>query len=142
MNIFHVLSALPLLLGLSSAEPQRVVTRVTVVQQTTIFRIPVRPHAASPLVEWTEQKGPKCVPATEIVAALLSSPNSVDFVLRDRSRVRARIDEDCSALDFYDGFYVQPEDERLCARRDEISSRMGGSCKIEKFRSLVPQFKR
>ena len=67
---------------------------------------------------------------------------SVIVVLRDRSRVRARIDEDCSALDFYDGFYVQPEDEQLCARRDEISSRMGGSCKIEKFRSLVPQFKR
>jgi hypothetical protein len=73
---------------------------------------------------------------------MLSGQSSVDFVLRDRSRVRAMIDDDCSALDFYDGFYVQPDDDRLCVRRDEIRSRMGASCKIEKFRALVPQFRR
>lgn len=140
MNLFHFLSAVPLLLGLSSAEP-RVVSSVTI-EQTTIFRIPVRPHAPTPLVEWTERKGPKCLAAADIAGALLSGPDSVDFVLRDRSRVRARIDDDCSALDFYDGFYVQPTDERLCVKRDEIRSRMGASCRIEKFRSLVPQLRR
>ena len=141
MNLFHFFASLPLLLGLSSAEP-RGVTRVTTIEQTTIFRIPVRPHAATPLIEWTELKGPKCVPADDIAGALLSGPDSVDFVMRDRSRVRARIDDDCSALDFYEGFYVQPTDERLCVKRDEIRSRMGASCRIEKFRSLVPQLRR
>jgi hypothetical protein len=55
--------------------------------------------------------------------------------------VRAMVDDDCTALDFYDGFYVQPKDDRLCVRRDEIRSRMGASCRIEKFRSLTPSLK-
>jgi len=140
LNLFHFFAAIPLLLGLSGAE-SRQVSSVTI-EQRTIFRIPVRPHPPTPLVEWTEHKGPKCVPAGDISGALLSGPDSVDFVLRDRSRVRAQIDADCSALDFYDGFYVQPTDERLCVKRDEIRSRMGASCRIEKFRSLVPQLRR
>ncbi|MDP9087109.1 MAG: hypothetical protein M3N02_10165, partial [Pseudomonadota bacterium] len=102
----------------------------------------VRPHPVSPLVDWQEKNGPKCIPAAEIAGAMLSGQSSVDFVLRDRSRVRAMIDADCSALDFYEGFYVQPDDDRLCVRRDEIRSRMGASCRIEKFRALVPQFRR
>lgn len=140
MNLLHFLSSIPGLIGLGSAEPPSV-SRVTV-EQSTIWRIPVRPHPNSPLVEWLEKKGPKCIPAADIAGALLSRDGNVDFVLRDQSRVRARVDDDCSALDFYAGFYVQPEDERLCVQRDDIRSRMGGSCRIEKFRTLVPQFRR
>ncbi|MEO7786337.1 MAG: hypothetical protein ABIR77_00725 [Sphingomicrobium sp.] len=140
MNILHFLASIPVMLGLAAADP-RGVTSVTV-EQTTIWRIPVRPHPISPLIEWTEQKGPKCIPTADIAGVMLSGQSSVDFVLRDRSRVRARIDDDCSALDFYSGIYVQPEDERLCVKRDEIRSRMGASCRIEKFRTLVPQFRR
>jgi len=140
LNLLHFFSAIPVLLGLASAEP-RSVSRVTI-EQTTIWRIPVRPHPISPLVEWQEKKGPKCIPAADIAGAMLSGQSSVDFVFRDRSRVRALIDDDCSALDFYEGFYVQPEDDRLCVKRDEIRSRMGASCKIEKFRTLVPQLRR
>ena len=140
MNLLHFFAALPMLLGLSGAE-QRSVTRVTV-EQTTIWRIPVRPHSPAPLIEWTEGKGPKCLAAADIAGAMLSGQGSVDFVLRDRQRVRAMVDDDCTALDFYDGFYVQPKDDRLCVRRDEIRSRMGASCRIEKFRSLTPGLKR
>ncbi len=59
--------------------------------------------------------------------------------MADHSRVRAHIDEDCPALDFYGDFYLQPEDDRLCAGRDAIHSRMGGSCRIEQFRRLEPK---
>ena len=62
--------------------------------------------------------------------------------MADRSRVRAKIDDDCPAIDFYGGFYLQPEDDRVCAKRDEIRSRMGGSCRIERFRSLEARLKR
>jgi hypothetical protein len=62
-------------------------------------------------------------------------------VMANRARVRAQFDEGCPALDFYGGFYLQPEDERLCARRDAVHSRMGGSCRIERFKLLVPKFK-
>ncbi|MEO5640224.1 MAG: hypothetical protein ABIQ98_00480 [Sphingomicrobium sp.] len=140
MNLLHFFAAIPALLGLSSSEP-RGVSSITI-EQTTIFRIPVRPHPLTPMLDWQEKKGPKCLAAGDIAGAMLSGRNSIDFVLRDRSRVRAMIDDDCSALDFYDGFYVQPTDERLCVRRDEIRSRMGASCRIEKFKSLVPQLRR
>ena len=137
MRLFHFLSLVPAMLGIGASEPRRV-TRVTI-EQTTIFRIPVRPHPPlAPMIEWRESKGPKCLPAGAIVGAMLVGRDAIDFVTRDRQRFRARIDEDCTALDFYDGFYVQPQDDRLCARRDEIRSRMGASCRIEKFRLLTP----
>lgn len=141
MNLFHFLSLIPVLLGIAPAQP-RVVSTLTI-EQTTIFRIPVRPHPAmTPFIEWRERKGPKCLPAAAIAGAMLSGRDSIDFVTRDRQRFKARIDDDCTALDFYDGFYVQPQDDRLCAGRDEIRSRMGASCRIEKFRALVPVLRR
>ena len=45
------------------------------------------------------------------------------------------------ALDFYGGFYLQPDDDRICAKRETIRSRVGGSCRIERFRLLEPQVK-
>jgi hypothetical protein len=65
----------------------------------------------------------------------------VDFVLANRARIRARFDEGCPALDFYAGFYLQPQDDRLCAGRDAVHSRMGGSCTIDRFRLLVPKLR-
>ena len=68
--------------------------------------------------------------------------NGIDFILRGRQFVRARLDTDCEGLDFYGGFYLQSEDKRICARRDAISLRTGGSCRIEKFRTLTPRVDR
>jgi hypothetical protein len=95
-----------------------------------------------PEIEWVEHKGPKCIPTSGLRGALLFSAAQVDFVLANRGRVRAVLDEDCPALDFYGGFYLQPQDDRLCAGRDAVHSRMGGSCTIERFRQLEPRFKR
>jgi hypothetical protein len=114
------------------------VTRL-VVREEVIWRVPViRPRAMGPM-RWEEKKGPKCIAAGQIVAAALGDERSVDFLLNDRSRIRARMDDDCPTLDFYGNFYIQPEDEKVCARRDEIRSRIGGSCRIEKFRRMVPR---
>lgn len=119
---------------------QQAVTRV-VVQDEVIMRIPVEPRPIGPQVQWIERKGPKCVPIGAIRGALLSGPGQVDFVFGHRTRVRAELDEDCPALDFYGGFYLQPQDDRLCARRDAIHSRMGGSCTIERFSVLEPKLR-
>jgi hypothetical protein len=134
---------LPALLGFAAMQPGIVGQTVTrlVVQDEVILRVPVQPHPFGPRIEWVEKKGPKCIPAGIIRRAMLSGEGQLDFLLADRSRVRARLDEDCPALDFYDGFYLQLQDDRLCARRDAIHSRMGGSCTIEKFRQLVPRLK-
>lgn len=140
------LSLIPALLGLVAVQPGAVEQSVTrlVVQDEVILRVPVQPRAFAPSIEWIEKKGPKCIPAAAIRRAVLSGEeqlDQVDFVLADRRRIRAKLDDNCPALDFYRGFYLQPEDERLCADRDAIHSRMGGSCTIEKFRQLIPRLK-
>ena len=135
---------LPLLFGMFAAQPAAVGQTVTrlVIEDEVILRVPVQPHPMFPDIGWIERKGPKCIPAAAIRRALLSNSEQVDFILANHSRVRAQLDEDCPALDFYAGFYLQPRDERLCARRDAIHSRIGGSCTIERFRQLVPKFRR
>lgn len=139
-----ILDLVPILLGLFAGQPGIVEQSVTrlVVQDEVILRVPVQPYPLLPRIEWKEHKGPKCIPAASIQRALMSSPQQIDFVLGGgRERFRAELDEDCPALDFYRGFYLQPEDERVCAGRDAIFSRMGGNCTIERFKKLVPKFR-
>jgi len=133
----------PLLVGLFGAQPGAVGQSVTrlIVQDEVILRIPVQPRPLLPEIEWVEKKGPKCVPVAAIQRALLSGSEQVDFILENRARIRAQFDEDCPALDFYGGFYLQPQDESLCARRDAGHSRIGSSCMIERFKQLVPKFR-
>jgi hypothetical protein len=135
------LSFMPLLLGLVAGQPAAVQQSVTrlIIQDAVILRIPIAPRPMGPPIQWVEHKGPKCIPAGAIRGAILSGPDQVDFVVGNRSRVRARFDEDCPALDFYGGFYLEPNGDRICAGRDAIHSRMGGSCMIERFKLLEPK---
>ena len=138
-----ILSLVPLVLGLFAAQPAAVGTTVTrlVVQDELILRVPVVPPAGA--LVWEEQSGPKCIPAGAIRRAVLSGSGQVDFVLAgQRDRFRAEFGSDCPALDFYAGFYLQPQDERVCAGRDSVHSRMGGSCEIQRFSKMVPKGKR
>jgi hypothetical protein len=127
--------------GVGGYAAQETVRRV-VVEHEVILRVPVQPQPLMPLIDWVEHKGPKCIPTAAIRGALLSGEEQVDFLLADRGRVRAQFDEDCPALDFYGGFYLQPADELICANRDAIYSRIGGSCGIHRFRVLIPKVRR
>ena len=144
MTFLAFLGFFPALLGMAAqaqgqpAEAQGV--RRTVIHEELIISIPVRPRPPR-RIEWIEQKGPRCIAINRIAGAALSGPSSIDFLLRDRSRVRAVMDSECPALDFYRDFYLQPDDHRICAKRETIRSRVGGMCRIEKFRTLVPQLK-
>ena len=142
MTFFAIFGLLPALFALSAEPPaeQQAVRRM-VIRDEIILRIPVR-RRLSPAIDWKENKGPKCVDADRLAGAMLSGPSSIDFVLRDRNRIRAYMDSECPALDFYGGFYLQPDDERICAKRDFVRSRVGGSCRIDRFRRLEPRVKR
>lgn len=143
MNPVAFFSFIPLLIGLVAAQPaamQQTVTRL-VIEDEVIMRVPVEPRPIGPQIRWLEHKGPKCIPVGAIRGALLSGPEQVDFIFANRARVRARFEEDCPALDFYGGFYIQPQGDRLCAGRDAIHSRMGGSCTIDHFRLLEPKLR-
>ena len=124
------------------AVPNENVKVMTVEERMTI-RVPVAPRPRMRLkIRWEEEKGPKCVRAHDVAGAFLSGSDSIDFLMRGRRLVRARLDNDCDGLDFYGGFYIQPEDKMICARRDTIRSRVGGTCRIQKFRALVPKIDR
>ena len=133
----------PLMFGLLGAQPGTVGQTVTrlIVQDEVILRVPVQPRLPFRNIEWVEKKGPKCIPAGAIQWASLSGREDVDFILNNRARIRAKLEDDCPALDFYNGFYLQPDDERLCARRDAIHSRIGRSCTIERFKQLIPKIR-
>ena len=110
-----------------------------------IVRVPARPKPGSPSarqVEWKEGKGPKCVPARSIAGATLRGRDAVDLILRNNSRIRAKLENSCPALDYYQGFYISPNpDGMICEDRDSIRSRVGGSCEIDRFRGLTPKLK-
>lgn len=134
---------MPLLLGFFGWQPGTVGTVVTrlVIQNEIVLRVPLQPRPMFPDVEWVEHKGASCIPVSGIRRALPAGPEQLDFIMADHSRVRAHLGDDCPALDFYSGFYLQPEDDRLCAGRDPIHSRMGGSCAIDHFNRLEPKVK-
>ena len=142
MTVSSLLTLLPLLLGVvsSQADDRQPPARRMVVERQWIVRVPVRPRPTLRRVEWAAGQGYRCVQANAIRSAFLSGQDSVDLVLR-RQRVRATLDGNCSALDFYDGFYLKTDDQRVCARRDFVHSRMGGSCRIERFQQLLPKLK-
>ena len=133
---FSLLPALFALFGIqapATATVSRIVVRDEIVMRVRV----IRPRIALP-VRWVEKKGPKCIRSESVVAVALADESSIDFLLRDRRRIRAKMDSQCPTLDFYGDLYLQPEDDRICARREEVRSRMGGSCRIERFRTMVP----
>jgi hypothetical protein len=118
---------------------------VTIHQQIIIRVSPGGRRAMSQLgqgqvpVTWQEERGPRCIPARQIAHAALMRQQSFDLVLRDRTRLRARLERRCPALDYYVGFYISPtRDGLICADRDSIRSRAGGECRIDGFRTLRP----
>ena len=112
------------------------------IREQILIRVPARirnvvnPPPADP-IQWKEGRGVKCVQMRDIAGATLLSQDSFDLVLRDQSRIRAKLDKSCPALDYYYGFYIrQTSDGQVCADRDSIRSRMGGQCEIDRFRTL------
>ena len=149
-----IVSALASLLAFSTghaAPPQGdpqvgiAVAGVTITQ-SVIIRVPARKsrHFATagqpaPPPAFRESRGPKCIDSATIGGAAIVAPDSVDFILKGGKRVRAKLEEECPALDYYSGFYVRaPQDGKICADRDSIHTRSGGDCQIDKFRALTP----
>ncbi|RIA43741.1 hypothetical protein DFR49_1969 [Hephaestia caeni] len=143
-------AALLLLLAAPAAAPAGPPGGIAWQQVTIHERIVVRvprmpiPPGRQPIADvqplrWVEKDAPKCVAVDTLAAATITEPDSVDLVVRGGSRLRAKLGDDCPALDFYSGFYLKrTSDGRLCARRDSIRSRSGDNCPIVALKHLVP----
>lgn len=130
--------------GDDQPRPQPAQQGLAGVRQQVIVRVTtgIRPIAPQQgplqLIEWRESRGPRCIPLTRILGATFPSQNSVDLIMRDRTRMRARLERRCAALDFYRSFYLAlTPDGLVCADRDSIRSRSGGECQIDQFRTLM-----
>ena len=117
------------------------------IQQHFVIRVPrpdsVRrvsaPTAPLPPIAWVEKDAEKCVKMQSLAGATITRPDSVDLFLSGGKRLRAKLGNECPALDFYAGFYVKPsKDGLVCAKRDVFRSRSGGECRIKAFRTLIP----
>ena len=129
---------LPVLFGVGIGAPDAVgQVRRMVVEEQVIISVPVR--AAPRRTKLAEGRAFKCIHSDAIRGAFLSGGDHVDFVLPGPRLMRAKLENSCPALDFYGEFYLNSDDDRICARRDSIRSRMGASCRIEQFRLLVPK---
>jgi hypothetical protein len=122
--------------GEMQAPPRPPQSNITFHQQV-IVRVPTPPAQNQTPIRWEEHDGPRCIPWARIAGAALIGEHSVDLLLRDRTRLRARLGRRCPALDFYQGFYVSATpDGLICADRDSIRSRTGAECEIDRFRTL------
>lgn len=112
------------------------------IRQRVIVRVPVPQSAPPPQstpIRWRQKKGPRCIPLADIAGAQIVAADSVDMIFRGGLRLRAELEDECPALDFYGGFYLRPgPDGMICADRDAVHTRSGGQCEIEKFTRLVP----
>jgi hypothetical protein len=135
-----MIGVLILLLSAQSASPSatqfaQVIIRNQIIIRT--IRINPPPSASSMNMQWKERRGPRCVQPQTISGAAQLGQRSVDLLLRNGSRLRARLASSCPALDYYDGFYITPgKDGLICADRESIRSRAGGECEIDAFRAL------
>ena len=141
MTLPTLLTLLPLVLGLAGSQADQAPVSQLTVERQVIFRVPVHPRPVGARIEWVRGDRFKCVNTRAIRGAVLAGPDHVDLLLPGRQRVRASLDGRCPAIDFYDGFYLKTEDHRVCADRDSVHSRMGGSCQIDKFHRLVPRLR-
>lgn len=130
----------------ASAEGSVRFAQVTI-EQRVIIRVPLvapprpgRPAPPPPVQDWDEKKGPRCLAIRSIRSADLTGRNSVDLILSNSQRYRARFGRGCQSAAFYSGFYIEPTaDGSLCAGRDDVQSRGGISCEVDSFRRLVPE---
>ncbi len=141
-----------LLIAAPAAPPGGAAPRVTMqysqfsIHQRIIIRVPRIPDQPAPVADstevreprWREKKAAKCLVVTSIAGASFNGTDSVDLIIVDGRRMRARFNNQCPAIDFYSGFYLKPTpDGALCSKRDSIRSRAGHACRVESFRELV-----
>lgn len=110
---------------------ERLIIRIPRVSPTRARATPIAPA-------WREKKGPHCVEMKSLTGAAISEDGDVDLIVEGVRRIRAKLDDECPAMNFYSGFYLKPTaDGKICARRDLLRSRSGSRCGIDRFRKLV-----
>ena len=82
----------------------------------------------------------KCLETKAIGAVRPTRDNRLLLYMKDRRMIAVNLEKACSARDFYQGFYVEPnKDGKLCVKRERLHSRTGVKCRMNRIRQLVPE---
>ena len=117
---------------------QHVIIRITPGNPAMLRDLP--PPMPEPLPERLHQRRiAPCLAVAGIAGVRPLAKNRLLLFMRDHRLVGADLSRNCTARDFYLGFYVTPTgDGLLCAGRDTIHSRAGTTCTISEIHELVP----
>jgi hypothetical protein len=135
-------NALEAFYNLRTANQHRVQRRVTI--RITPYRQSNRNSLLAQLPRrgvtstFEEREMASCVPVSGIAGVQTGTGNRLLLFLRDQRIISLNLERGCEARDFYSGFYVErSEDGRLCVKRDQLQSRSGAKCEVERMRRLV-----
>jgi len=125
------------------------ITRQARIEQRVIIRItPRRTGNRNNLLAQLPQRGlntryeereiDRCLAVDTIVGVQSGNGNRLLLFLNDRRMITLNLERACRASQFYSGFYVEQNDDgRLCVGRDELQSRSGAKCEVERMRQLI-----
>ena len=117
---------------------QRVIVRISPRQSRNRNELLAQLPQESLRTRYEERKMEKCLPVNRIAGVQTGSGNRLLLFMRDNRIDSVNLEKACRARDFYSGFYVERnEDGQLCVDRDELQSRSGAKCEVERMRQLV-----
>ncbi len=88
---------------------------------------------------YEERRIGRCLPMAEIAGVQVLQDERLLLFMRDQRIISAQLERACNARDFYLGFYLErSEDGRLCMDRDDLHSRSGATCELERLYQLIP----
>ncbi|MBV8972384.1 MAG: hypothetical protein JO290_08845 [Sphingomonadaceae bacterium] len=81
----------------------------------------------------------RCIGVDHVAGAVVFGDRAVELTMTDHTRWRMNFADACPALGFYQGFYYRRAlAGRLCAGRDAVISRAGGTCPITSIVRVRP----
>ncbi len=88
--------------------------------------------------QFEEREMDRCLRVDRISGVQTGTGNRLLLFLSDQRIVSLNLERACRARDFYSGFYIEQNDDgQLCVDRDELQSRSGARCEVERMRRLV-----
>lgn len=107
-------------------------------QAQKVRSVPVHPLHPMASHDWRVGKARSnlCIDSDRIAGAVIMDQRTLDVVLRGGERYRLSLESECPQVGYYGSFYYQVSTAgQLCAGRDRVMGRAGGSCKV---RSIAP----
>lgn len=117
---------------------RRVIVRITPRSSRARTDLMANLPPRAPSSQMVERKIGKCIKLKNIAAVQTGSGNKLILYMRDSKVLSATLEKSCRSRDFYSGFYVEKDkDGKLCVDRDELLSRSGAKCEVDRLRQLV-----